>query len=167
MKVRSAARVVLLNSDDEVFMLQFRDLGDDSRRYWFTVGGGAELGETSKQTASREVAEETGIECDPSDLLGPLATRRVSIQFSTGVLVQDEVYFGMRCDEDVDLDEALWSETEKKAITAARWWTKEEVESSDEVIYPPELPMLIDLVSAGAEPVSPLCLGVPAGAETR
>ena len=94
MKVRTAARVVLLNAEDEVFMLQCRDLGDDSRRYWFTVGGGAELGETSKQTAARELAEETGIECDPSELLGPLATRRVSIQFSTGVLVQDEVYFG-------------------------------------------------------------------------
>lgn len=165
MKVRSAARVVLLNAEDQVFMLQCRDLGDDTRRYWFTVGGGAELGETSKQTAARELAEETGIECDPSELLGPLATRRVSIQFSTGVLVQDEVYFGMRCTEDIDLDEAMWSDKEKAAITGSRWWSKEEVENSSEVIYPPELPLLIDLVSTGAEPVSPLPLGVPSGVE--
>ncbi|OFL64052.1 MULTISPECIES: NUDIX hydrolase [unclassified Brevibacterium] len=165
MKVRTAARVVLLNAEDEVFMLQCRDLGDHSRRYWFTVGGGAELGETSKQTAARELAEETGIECEPSDLLGPLATCRVSIQFSTGVLVQDEVYFGMRFTEDIDLDEAMWSDREKAAITGARWWSKEEVEKSSEVIYPPELPFLIDLVCAGVEPVSPLPLNGPGGAE--
>src|SRR5699024_3840059 len=75
MKPRKASRVVLLNERDEVLLIRAQDLLAPSHQWWMTCGGGSELGESAAQTAARELAEETGIECEPHELIGPLATR--------------------------------------------------------------------------------------------
>lgn len=156
--MRIAARVVLLNGAGEVFLLQARDLGDDAHRWWLTCGGGAELGETPQQTAARELAEETGLVCEPHELLGPLATRRAVMEFSERTLHQDEVYFGLLCEDEFDLADAVWTEVEKQSIIAARWWSREELLSTSDTIYPPGLVDLMELVWSGTVPDVPLRL---------
>lgn len=159
MKVRTAARVVLLNGAGEVFLLQARDLNDDSRRWWLTCGGGAELGETPQQTAARELAEETGLVCEPHELLGPLAVRRWVMEFSEKTLHQDEVYFGLLWEDEFDLADAVWTDVEKRAIVEGRWWSKEELAATADIVYPPGLADLMDLVWTGTVPEAPLTLG--------
>ena len=129
MKVRYAARVVLMNTQGSVFMLKAKDLGDSSKTWWMTCGGGEEMGELPAQTAARELAEETGIECEPTELVGPLAHRREVMEFTSHTLHQDEVFFGLVDDSDVDLEEALWTDVEKASIVGAKWWTREELET--------------------------------------
>jgi len=158
MKFRSAARVVLLNAANEVFLLQSKDLDDPANRFWQTCGGGAELGESPRQTAARELAEEAGVECEPCELIGPLATRHAVIDFARKRHEQDEVFFGITIDGELDLSDAVWTKMEKQVIVDARWWSREELEHTSEVIYPCELPELMDFVAAGEAPPEPLRL---------
>ena len=158
MKVRYAARVVLMNTQGSVFMLKAKDLGDSSKTWWMTCGGGEEMGELPAQTAARELAEETGIECEPTELVGPLAHRHAVMEFTSHTLHQDEVFFGLVHDSDVDLEEALWTDVEKASIVGAKWWTREELETTSETFYPRQLVDLMDLVSSGQVPESPLVL---------
>jgi 8-oxo-dGTP pyrophosphatase MutT (NUDIX family) len=66
--VRRAARVLLLDTDDRLLMLQIHDpsalLGPNplpTADFWLLVGGGLEPSESYEQAARREVFEETGI----------------------------------------------------------------------------------------------------------
>lgn len=156
MKIRTAARVVLLNGSGEVFLLHAKDLHDESRHWWLTCGGGAELGETPQQTAARELAEETGLVCEPDELLGPLATRRAVMEFTEKTLHQDEVYFGLVSEDEFDLADAVWTEVEKRSIVEGRWWSKDDLLATDDTVYPRCLPLLMDLVWSGRVPETPL-----------
>lgn len=158
MKVRCAARVVLMNTQGAVFLLKAKDLGDSSKTWWMTCGGGEEMGELPAQTAARELAEETGIECEPTELVGPLAHRRAVMEFTSHTLHQDEVFFGLVEDSNVDLEEALWTDVEKDSIVGAKWWTREELETTSETVYPRQLVELMDIVSSGTVPETPLVL---------
>jgi len=157
-KIRTAARVVLLNAAGEVFLLHARDLHDDSRRWWLTCGGGAEMGETPQQTAARELAEETGLVCEPAELLGPLATRRAVMEFTERTLHQDEVFFGLVSEDEFDLADAVWTEVEKRSIVGGRWWSQDELRRTTATVYPPRLTELMDLVRSGTAPAVPLVL---------
>src|SRR5258705_3295656 len=71
---RTSARIVLL--DDEGCALLF--CGSDpaiedgpAPRWWFTVGGASQAGETLPQTAVRELQEEAGVRVDPTRVIGP------------------------------------------------------------------------------------------------
>ncbi|GAA4393641.1 NUDIX domain-containing protein [Brevibacterium sp. NPDC049920] len=158
MKIRTAARVVLLNAAGEVFLLHARDLHDDSRRWWLTCGGGAEMGETPQQTAARELAEETGLVCEPAELLGPLATRRAVMEFTERTLHQDEVFFGLVSEDEFDLADAVWTEVEKRSIVGGRWWSQDELRRTTATVYPSRLTELMDLVRSGTAPAVPLVL---------
>ncbi|GAA2008697.1 NUDIX hydrolase [Brevibacterium samyangense] len=159
MKVRQAARVVLLNEAGDVFLLRVSDLYDPASHRWMTCGGGADLGESPLQTAARELAEETGLECDPCALIGPIAEHTVLIEYSDRSFHQHEVFYGLRIDEDLDLDDAVWTDTEKKTIDQWRWWPRSELDSTGETVYPARLGELVDLVHRGETPAVPLDLG--------
>ena len=158
MKVRAAARVVLMNSEGKAFLLKAQDLNDASNTWWLTCGGGAQLGETPAQTAARELAEEAGIDCEPADLIGPLAQLKTVMEFSSHTLHQDEIFFGLVDDTGVDFDGAVWTDMEKRTIIDARWWSREEIEQTEERIYPKQLCTLMDIVMSGEAPSVPLAL---------
>lgn len=154
--VRKAARVVLVNPAGHVFMIHVRDIFDESRTWWETPGGGAELGEKPRQTAVRELAEETGIECEPSELLGPLAQHRATIQLSDGQHVQDEIFYGLVCNEEEDPENSLRTELEKRAILETAWLDLESERLAD--LRPSAVCMLARLVRDGQIPDAPLQL---------
>ena len=59
---RTAARVVLLDRDGHVLLLQAADPADASKGHWWEIpGGGMDPGESSEAAARRELYEETGI----------------------------------------------------------------------------------------------------------
>lgn len=158
MKPRKASRVVLLNERDEVLLIRAQDLLTPSHQWWMTCGGGSEMGETAAQTAARELAEETGLECEPGELIGPLAIRDDLFEFTEKTLRQHETYFAFRTSEEIELEDAVWTDIEKRSLLEFRWWSREELLTTAETIYPKDLVSLMDLARAGSVPEVPLVI---------
>lgn len=90
---RAAGRVLVINPDGRVLMLQGFDPADPERRYWFTVGGGLDEGERSADAAARELREEAGIPATAADLVGPIWERYHEFSFDGVSYAQHEDYF--------------------------------------------------------------------------
>lgn len=69
---RRAARVVVVDPQGLVLMIEGFDPHHPDEPYWYTIGGGLEPGETHRDAAVREVWEETGRTITADDLLGPV-----------------------------------------------------------------------------------------------
>lgn len=80
-RTRDAARVILLDANNNVLMLRGHDEHNPTRHWWFTVGGGLDAGESHRQAAVREVFEETGITLEEGDLVGPVMFRSAIFDF--------------------------------------------------------------------------------------
>jgi len=89
---RQAARVVVTDSE-RALLLADTDPGLPGTRWWVTPGGGIDPGESPRQAAVRELAEETGLVVPPDSLLGPVAVRTVVHGYSDQVLSQVESFF--------------------------------------------------------------------------
>ena len=90
---REAARVLLFDDEGRVLLAKGHDEDQPERFWWFTIGGGIEEGEDPRSAAVREVFEETGIELDPDDLVGPVLYRTAEFDFLAVTARQDEWFF--------------------------------------------------------------------------
>lgn len=138
---RNVARVVFLDHTDAVLLLSARDPSlPTGPEFWFTPGGGAEMGEPLEDAARREVREETGHILGD---LGPVRLRRAaSFTFDGRAYEQDEVFYAVRAGR-FDVMPFAWTEIEAHATTGWRWWSIEELSASDAIVYPPELAALL------------------------
>ncbi len=152
---RQAARVVLLSEDQRVLLIRSVDPADSSKAPWLEIpGGGIDPGETSEACVARELWEEAGI--DQAEI-GPVVwTQYVEFSFGGYDFEQDEVIHvawshqtEIRKPQGLEFLEAL-------AFQGARWWTRQEVESSAEPFLPPVLPELIGTLFDGELPDPPL-----------
>jgi 8-oxo-dGTP pyrophosphatase MutT (NUDIX family) len=147
---RRAARVILFDEQDRVLLFRGIDsTTPDADTWWFTPGGGLEPGETPRDAAVREVMEETGVQL-PS-VAGPVFARHTDFIFEGEPLHQYEEFFvahvaGIRLSTDG------WSELEKRTMLESRWWSLEDLESTTEKIYPPELAHLVRTHLSDAPP---------------
>lgn len=157
-KRRSAVRVIVLvdggaGVGDQVLLLSDSDPGCPGVSWWVTPGGGMDPGETERQTAVRELAEETGLAAQPEDLVGPVARRLVVHGFSDELLEQREFFYLLRIGAAFELDASGHTEDEKVTLTGHRWWPVSELAETDEWIWPKELAAMIDVGATGAEPL--------------
>lgn len=143
---RTAVRILLLSQSTRVLMFEGRDLSDlsDTKRYWFTAGGGVEPGESLMEAAKRELCEETGLEDVP--LIGPFHRCDVTFLNHGELMSQTEHYFAARTDQQ-SLNHKGWTKLERAAVTQYRWWSLEELDREPVTFYPSDL---VDLVKSAA-----------------
>ncbi|MDV3124961.1 NUDIX domain-containing protein [Mycobacterium sp. 21AC1] len=95
---RTSARVVLLDETGAVLLLcgsdpAIGDLQTPAPRWWFTIGGAVQQGESLRAAAVRELAEETGLRVEPTELVGPVWRRDAVIDFNASVIRSEEYFF--------------------------------------------------------------------------
>jgi 8-oxo-dGTP pyrophosphatase MutT (NUDIX family) len=153
---RTSARVVLLDDSGSVLLLCGSDpaLPDGSEnpapRWWFTVGGAAQHGETLPEAAVRELEEETGLRVDPADMIGPVWRRDAVIDFNGSVIRSQEMFFIHRTRR-FEPSTAGRTGLERAYIHGHRWCDAtmiSELVAKGETVYPLQLGEL--LVEANA-----------------
>lgn len=139
---RRAGRVLVLDPAGRVLLLLGFDPAVPDHRFWFTIGGGADPGETLAQAAARELREESGIVAEPAALGAPVWRRTAEFSFDGTRYRQDEEYFLLRTGSvEVSLDGL--EEVERATVVGHRWWDPGELVASGEPFVPPELPRLL------------------------
>jgi double-stranded uracil-DNA glycosylase len=129
---RRAVRGLVVDERERVLLLRWeRRLGST---FWITPGGGIEGGEEERHALRRELREEAGLD-DPR-----LGRRVWTAEFVTvlrgGWFRQREnVYLVRTRASDVAVPDLV-----DESVTAHRWWTLPELERSDELFGPLDLP---------------------------
>ncbi len=153
-KKRPAARVVLLDRESRIFLINSSDPGDSSKASWWEIpGGGIDPGESSAEAAHREIIEETGI----TDFeLGPcIWTQECQFTFAGYFFDSQEWIHVAWCDggeynpQGLEYFEAL-------AFKGAKWWDIESLLESNEPVLPPRLREFIAPIAAGELPEEPI-----------
>jgi 8-oxo-dGTP pyrophosphatase MutT (NUDIX family) len=141
---RDAARVILIDNEDRVLLVQGHDGNAPSRQWWFTVGGGQEPGESARDTAVRECFEETGYALHSSDLIGPVIYRDSKFFFADRTRRQREHFFIARVNG-FDVTTRGWSNDERNVLDDMRWLSMAELREIEKRsrIYPQALPDLL------------------------
>ncbi|MEV4658594.1 NUDIX domain-containing protein [Micromonospora sp. NPDC049301] len=150
---RRAVRVVVLDSTDRVLLFHTRDPDRPGLGTWWELpGGGMDPGEAYRDTAVRELREETGIAVTADRVGAPTWRRRASFLHRQLRHVQDEVVVAVRLDgPGPDVDETDRLDYELEDYFGFRWWPLPEVVASSARFYPGQLPRLITPFLAGEE----------------
>jgi 8-oxo-dGTP pyrophosphatase MutT (NUDIX family) len=141
---RRAARVLLLDRDRRVLLFHGCDPADATAgQWWFTPGGGLDPGESPAEGAVRELREETGLDVAPEALGEPVHARTATFRFAGDVYRQTEDYFVLHV-EGHEVDTSGFNALEVSAVLGHRWWSVEDLRSTDERVYPEGLPELVE-----------------------
>lgn len=145
---RRAARVLLLDPVDRLLLFHGRDPGQPSAgTWWFTPGGGLDAGESPQDGAARELLEETGLVVTAAALGEVIHERITEFGFGGQQYRQAEEYFLLRLDEEWVVDTAGFNAIETASVLGHRWWSRPELASTSERIYPGELLELLQRVA--------------------
>ncbi|MEV0144958.1 MULTISPECIES: NUDIX domain-containing protein [unclassified Nonomuraea] len=165
---RFTARVLPIDDQDRVLLLYGFDPARPGERFWFTVGGALEGGETLQQAAARELYEEVGIRAEVGEFTGPYGAGTVEFSFAEYAVTQDQTFFAVRIGKgrggegqggegqggegQAEVSFENMEEIEKATTVGHRWWSAEELEATDEIVHPEDLARVLRRVTAGGAP---------------
>jgi 8-oxo-dGTP pyrophosphatase MutT (NUDIX family) len=135
---RRAARVLLLADDAVLLVRGFDPARPDAGTWWQTPGGGIEDGESLEAAAVREVHEETGLALAPTALGPVVAQRWTEFEFDGVSFRQEEWFFAVSVPRFEPVTDH-WDPTEVRSLLEHRWWTADELDATDDTVFPREV----------------------------
>ena len=160
MMTRDTVRILLFHGSTRLLLMRVINpaIVDPSghlltgRSLWATIGGKLEQHETYRSAALRELWEETGIEGASLDSVGPAiwSGEQVLIIAGEETLLR-ETFFVMRTFTS-NITSAFHTSEEKRVIKEMRWWTIDEIESTEEFVLPWVLRQLVRDAAEGRYP---------------
>jgi 8-oxo-dGTP pyrophosphatase MutT (NUDIX family) len=137
---------VAVDPDGRVLLVRFEHpvTGDS---WWVTVGGGIDEGESAGEALRRELHEEAGI--GDLEIGAVVHEREHTFPWASRIIRQHERFYAVRV-PGVEPRPAI--DLSPEGVTEVRWWTQDELESTDETIVPHELAALVEAAAGGSRP---------------
>ena len=153
-KRRQAARVVLLDPQGRVFLQHAHDPWNPSKGTWWELpGGGIDRGETSAETAARELWEEAGIRVTK---MGPEVWHQDTEFTFSGLHFFQTDHIHVAWAEGGEWKPQHLELLEAGAFTGARWWVVDDLLASNDQTFPMRLREVLPALVAGAIPDTPI-----------
>lgn len=139
--VRKAVRGVILNRKGQVLLIKMKsDFLKQNQmgfsEFWLTPGGKVDPGEGYQEALLREVKEETGIvKVIVKEVL--FEEEKTVVWNDFPVRLFNRYYLIHALDENID--QSFLLDYEKEAILDYKWWSKEELCATKEVVFPKNL----------------------------
>jgi len=136
MHTRKSARLLILNSHQEMLLFQHRD--EHQPPFWATPGGELRKNESYRDAAQRELFEETGFEVEVGtlwcerDAVFPVA-RSTPARWL-------EHYFVVDLTQKQPITTLNWTDEEKSTIQKWRWWSLADMLATAQEFKPEWLP---------------------------
>jgi 8-oxo-dGTP pyrophosphatase MutT (NUDIX family) len=142
MIARTAGRMLVLDPDKRVLLLEHRTGPDSDETVWAAPGGGCEPGESPVQAARRELGEECGFSLAPVSEAPVLIERR---DWSLAGIAYDQTdhFFLAHADRQPPVLDVHRTEWEAHAVLGHRWFSAEELLASPVRIEPAGLAELL------------------------
>jgi 8-oxo-dGTP pyrophosphatase MutT (NUDIX family) len=141
--LRPTSRLIVIDEEHRVLLMLTKTPDTSGSARWITPGGGVDPGETHAEAAIRELHEETGqVIADP----GPVIyTEDFEVTWDSADHTHGHAEFYVVRLPHFDIVEDDWTDDERVDILQSRWWTLDELESTDQHLEPA---VLVDLVRA-------------------
>jgi TDG/mug DNA glycosylase family protein len=151
---RDAVRALVVDADERVLLLRWEN-PVTREVWWITPGGGIASGESDEAALRRELSEEAGARAWE---IGPVVwVLELVLPLSGRIVLQRERFYLVP----VDLHEvAPTVDLATEHIHGHRWWTLEELESTEERLAPRALATHLRALLADGPPSEPLDLAV-------
>jgi len=117
---RRTARVIVRDPDGAVLLLHGHNPTEPDVAYWYTPGGGVEVGEDARAAAVREMTEETGLTVEPTDLRGPVHADTTEFGFGGRRYRQQQQYFVLDVPR-FDPDPLALDDEEAASLLGMQW----------------------------------------------
>ena len=152
LRIREAARALLLDTDRRVLLVRFEF---PTATRWALPGGGLEPGEDHIAALRRELEEEVGL---VDAAIGPQIWHRLHIvPFLNGEYDgQRERIHLVECSVFEPEPRLTWAELNAEFVHELRWWTIDEIAASDAHFVPRALRSLLDSLLRDGPPAEPV-----------
>lgn len=144
--LRLTSRLIVVDEDDRILLMDTKSPDTSGVSRWITPGGGVDPGESHRDAAIRELHEETGqMIDDPGEVV---YTSDFEVEWDAADHTHGHAEFYVVRLPHFEIVDDGWTDEERVDIVESRWWSHDELRTSDEKFEPEDLPELIERLLA-------------------